>query len=64
MIARFQHPRYPGRSAEHGTRTAYAYGCRCDPCREEEAAYQSWWWRERGQELYQGPLGETRAART
>ena len=25
--------------AKHGTRSAYVMGCRCDPCRDAEAAY-------------------------
>jgi hypothetical protein len=34
-------------TAQHGSRTMYFYGCRCDPCRNAEAVYQ----RERKQRL-------------
>lgn len=27
----------------HGTRTAYQYGCKCDACREANAAYRAAW---------------------
>lgn len=29
----------------HGTRSRYSAGCRCDPCREVERAYQQERWR-------------------
>jgi hypothetical protein len=29
-----------GTTAQHGTRTSYLYGCRCDPCRKAESNYQ------------------------
>ena len=27
-------------SAEHGTRTMYVKGCRCEPCRDANRVYQ------------------------
>jgi hypothetical protein len=37
----------PTSRAQHGSRTMYFYGCRCEPCRDAEAVYQ----RERKQRL-------------
>jgi hypothetical protein len=37
----------PNSAAQHGSRSMYFYGCRCDPCRNAEAVYQ----RERKQRL-------------
>lgn len=34
-------PRVGDKTIVHGTRTAYVYGCRCDPCRDAEAIYSA-----------------------
>jgi hypothetical protein len=44
----------------HGTRTRYAYGCKCDECREAENSYQRRWRQKKraGQKAAAGHLGE------
>lgn len=38
------------KKAEHGTRTCYLYGCRCDGCKAANATYIAEWRRARSPE--------------
>lgn len=45
----------PFSTAQHGTRTMYLYGCRCDPCRQAEANYHRQWRKARKADLAAQP---------
>lgn len=47
LLGRYVNPK-TGRSAEHGTPTAYQYGCRCPGCKNANTEYAFWRARLRG----------------